>query len=128
MCFAQGHNAVTLVRLEPGPLRLESSILPLSHCAPTSEACTYDLLSSSQAFYHYAIAPSPPTSEACTYDLLSSSQAFHHCASELLNEVQLKLGQNGKGMSRILLWVKVQNFKNLNLGNLKLKSFIMRIK
>ena len=33
------------------------SILPLSHCAPTSEACTNDLLSSCQAFYHWAIAP-----------------------------------------------------------------------
>ena len=28
------HNAVTLVRLEPLPLGLESSTLPLSHCAP----------------------------------------------------------------------------------------------
>ena len=34
MCLAQGHNAVTLVRLEPGALGLESSTLPLSKCAP----------------------------------------------------------------------------------------------
>ena len=34
MCLAQGHNAVTPVRLEPAALCLESSTLPLSHCAP----------------------------------------------------------------------------------------------
>ena len=32
MCLAQGHNAVTPVRLEP--FGLESSTLPLSHCPP----------------------------------------------------------------------------------------------
>ena len=36
MCLAQGHIAVTPVRLEPGPLGLESSTLPLSHCPPLS--------------------------------------------------------------------------------------------
>ena len=30
MCLAQGHNAVMPVRLEPGPLGLQSSTLPLS--------------------------------------------------------------------------------------------------
>ena len=35
MCLAQGHNAVTPVRLEPAALWLESSAPPLSHCAPT---------------------------------------------------------------------------------------------
>ena len=34
MCLAQGHNAVTLVRLNPWPLSLKSCTLPLSHCAP----------------------------------------------------------------------------------------------
>ena len=34
MCLAQGHNAVMLVRLKPTILGLQSSILPLSHCAP----------------------------------------------------------------------------------------------
>ena len=34
MCLAQGHNTVTLVKLEPVVPRLESSSLPLSHCAP----------------------------------------------------------------------------------------------
>ena len=34
MCLAQGHNAVTPVRLKPTALGLESSILPLSHCTP----------------------------------------------------------------------------------------------
>ena len=32
MCLAQGHSAVTLLRLKSGPLHLESSTLPLSHC------------------------------------------------------------------------------------------------
>ena len=31
MCLAQGHNPVTLVRLEPAALCLKSSTLPLSH-------------------------------------------------------------------------------------------------
>ena len=35
MCLAQGHNAVTQVRLEPATPRFESSTLPLSHCAST---------------------------------------------------------------------------------------------
>ena len=40
MCLAQGHNAVTPVSLEPATLSLESSTLPLSHCAPfLSPAC-----------------------------------------------------------------------------------------
>ena len=34
MCLAQGHNVVTPVRLEPGPLGLESNALPLSDWAP----------------------------------------------------------------------------------------------
>ena len=34
MCLAQGHKAVMSVRLEPGPLGLESSTLPLSQCTP----------------------------------------------------------------------------------------------
>ena len=34
MCLAQGHNAVTLVRLELATLDLKLSTLPLSHCAP----------------------------------------------------------------------------------------------
>ena len=34
MCLAQGHNAMMPMRLEPAALGLESSILPLSHCAP----------------------------------------------------------------------------------------------
>ena len=34
MCLAQGHNAVTRVRLEPRGPGLESSTLPLSHCPP----------------------------------------------------------------------------------------------
>ena len=35
MCLAQGHKAVTPVRLKTlQPLHLESSTLPLSHCAP----------------------------------------------------------------------------------------------
>ena len=33
MCLPQGHNAVTLMRLEPATLGLESSTLLLSHCA-----------------------------------------------------------------------------------------------
>ena len=33
MCLPQEHNSVTPVRLEPRPLSLESSTLPLSHCA-----------------------------------------------------------------------------------------------
>ena len=32
ICLAQGHNAVTPVRLHPQPLGLKSSTLPLSHC------------------------------------------------------------------------------------------------
>ena len=34
MCLAQGYNTVAPVRLEPLPLSLESSTLPLSHCPP----------------------------------------------------------------------------------------------
>ena len=34
MCLAQRHNTVTPLRLQPGSLCLESSSLPLSHCAP----------------------------------------------------------------------------------------------
>ena len=33
------HNAVTSVRLEPAALGLESSTLPLSHCAPYDNLC-----------------------------------------------------------------------------------------
>ena len=33
MCLAQGHNTVTLVKLQPVALRLEFSSLPLTHCA-----------------------------------------------------------------------------------------------
>ena len=39
--LAQGYNAVTLVRLEPWPLGLESSTLPLTHCAPSVTHVTY---------------------------------------------------------------------------------------
>ena len=35
MCLAQGANAVTPERLEPATPYLETSILPLSHCAPS---------------------------------------------------------------------------------------------
>ena len=31
MCLAQGHNTVTLVGIEPGPLDSESDALPLWH-------------------------------------------------------------------------------------------------
>ena len=34
MCLAQGHNTVTLVGIEPGPLYSESDALPLGHHAP----------------------------------------------------------------------------------------------
>ena len=34
MSLAQGHNAVTLVRLKPVALGRESSTIPLSHCIP----------------------------------------------------------------------------------------------
>ena len=37
MCLAQGHNTVTLVRLEPAAPPLQSSTLPLSHCAPVAQ-------------------------------------------------------------------------------------------
>ena len=37
MCLAQGHNAVTLVRLEPQPLYLETSSLPLNHSTPFNQ-------------------------------------------------------------------------------------------
>ena len=39
MCLAQGHNTVTPVGLEPSALGLESSTLPLSHCAPSNYCC-----------------------------------------------------------------------------------------
>ena len=42
MCLAQGHNVVTRVRLEPITLYLESSPLPLSHCAPPYPAVWSD--------------------------------------------------------------------------------------
>ena len=34
MCLAQGHKVVMPVGLNPWPLDLESSTLPLNHCAP----------------------------------------------------------------------------------------------
>ena len=34
MCHAQGHNAVTLVKLEPVAAPSRVKRLPLSHCAP----------------------------------------------------------------------------------------------
>ena len=34
MCLAQGHNTVTPVGIEIGPLVLESDALPLRHHAP----------------------------------------------------------------------------------------------
>ena len=39
------HNAVTPVRLEPRPFGLESSTLPLSHCAPLSDRKNENVLS-----------------------------------------------------------------------------------
>ena len=43
MCLAQGHNAVMQVRLQPAALDLESSSLPLRHCAPYASAETDEL-------------------------------------------------------------------------------------
>ena len=43
MCLAQGHNAVLPVRLEPQPLNLKSSTLPLSHHAPQKEQLSLPL-------------------------------------------------------------------------------------
>ena len=37
MSLAQGHNTMTPVRLKPAAFGLESSTLPLSHCAPVSK-------------------------------------------------------------------------------------------
>ena len=34
MCLAQGHNAVTTVRLEPAALRSQVKHSTMSHCAP----------------------------------------------------------------------------------------------
>ena len=42
--FAQGHNPVTLVRLEPTPLCLESSTHPLSHYALPRSGTIYAIL------------------------------------------------------------------------------------
>ena len=39
--LAQEYNAVTLVRLESMALCLESSTLPLTHCAPSVTHVTY---------------------------------------------------------------------------------------
>ena len=42
--FTQGHNTVTLVRLEPTSLCLESSTPPLSHCALPRSGTIYSIL------------------------------------------------------------------------------------
>ena len=48
-------------------LLFKSSILPLSHCAHTSEACTNYLFRSTRALYHWAIAPPPLRLALMTY-------------------------------------------------------------
>ena len=50
MCLAQGHNAVTPVRLDPWSLGLESSTLPLSHSLFFPCDACFNILHSSPIF------------------------------------------------------------------------------
>ena len=67
MCLAQGHIAVTPVRLDLRPLGLESSTLPLSHCPPLSR------------IYNRKLHPVPP-----------SLHTTNKCKSVTGSELQVK--------------------------------------
>ena len=67
MCLAQGHIAVTPVRLDLRPLGLESSTLPLSHCSPLSR------------IYNRKLHPVPP-----------SLHTTNKCRSVTGSELQVK--------------------------------------
>ena len=67
MCLAQGHIAVTPVRLDLRPLGLESSTLPLSNCSPLSR------------IYNRKLHPVPP-----------SLHTTNKCRSVTGSELQVK--------------------------------------